>query len=374
VPHGVLYRRALRPLLFRLDAERAHRATLRACGALGRTAAGRALIRTLYGFEDARLRTTVGGIAFPNPLGLPAGFDKNGTATEALAALGFGSIDVGSVSARPSAGNPERPRLFRIPADAGLIVFYGVPNDGAGAVAARLARIRLPIPLGISLVETNSGTPGPVDEVIAELAAAARPFVTFADYLALNLNCPNSAGGFSHFDDPAHLRALLAALREIEGMVPVFIRVTPPRDPRGIDAVLAALDPFPFVKGLSFYDPKNDLRPRLRTPAAELARMRGSVSAPVARDWMQATIREWYRRIDRRRLALVGCGGIGSAEDAYRTIRLGASLVQVYTALVYQGPGLVREIKRGLARLLERDGFRSVAEAVGVDNAAPAPR
>jgi dihydroorotate dehydrogenase (fumarate)/dihydroorotate dehydrogenase len=128
------------------------------------------------------------------------------------------------------------------------------------------------------------------------------------------------------------------------------------------------------VKGLSFYDPKNDLRPRLKTPPAELVRMRGSVSAPVARDWMQATIREWYRRIDRRRLALVGCGGIGSAEDAYRTIRLGASLVQVYTALVYQGPGLVRAIKRGLARLLERDGFRSVAEAVGVDNAAPAPR
>jgi dihydroorotate dehydrogenase (fumarate)/dihydroorotate dehydrogenase len=368
------YRTWLRPLLFRCDAERVHLATLRVAAGVGAVAAGRAALRAVYGFEDERLRTRVGGIDFPNPVGLPAGFDKNGVATPALAALGFGSIDVGSVSARASAGNPDRPRLFRIPADEGLIVFYGVPNDGAAAVAARLARVRLPVPLGVSLVETNSGTPAPADAVIAELAEAARRFVGIATYLALNLNCPNSAGGFSHFDDPAHLRALLAALGGIERLPPVFIRVTPPRHPRGIDAVLEAIDPFPFVKGLSFYDPKHDLRPRLRTPAADLARMRGSVSAPLALEWTQATIREWYRRIDRKRLVLIGVGGIRSAEDAYRTIRLGASLVQLYTALVYQGPGVVREIKRGLVRLLERDGFRGIGEAIGVDNAAPASR
>jgi dihydroorotate dehydrogenase (fumarate)/dihydroorotate dehydrogenase len=374
MPGPQLYRAGVRPLLIRMAAERAHLATVRIAGAVGRSAAGRALVRALYGFEDPRLRIAVGGIDFPNPVGLPAGFDKNGVATEALAALGFGSIDVGSVSASPAAGNPERPRLFRIPADEGLVVFYGVPNDGAAVVAQRLARVRLPIPLGISLVETNTGTPAPVDEVIAELVEAARPFAGIATYFALNLNCPNSVGGFSHFDDPAHLRALLAALGEVAGLPPVFARVTPPHEPRGIDAVLEAIDPFPFVKGLSFYDPKKDLRPRLRTPASELARMRGSVSAPVAREWMQATIREWYRRIDRKRLALVGTGGIRSAEDAYRTIRLGASLVQVYTALVYRGPGLVREIKRGLARLLAQDGLGHIGEAVGIDNAAPAPR
>lgn len=369
-----LYRACVRPLLFSVDAERAHRATLHLAGAVGRSAAGRAAIRALCAFEDPRLRVSAGGIDFPNPVGLPAGFDKNGVATAALAALGFGSIDVGSISAQPSAGNPERPRLFRIPADRGLIVFYGVPNDGAAAVARRLAGIHLPVPLGISLVETNTGAPAPVDTVIREMVEAARPFLGSATYFALNLNCPNSAGGFSHFDDPVHLRALLAGLREVVGAVPVFVRVTPPSDPAGIDAVLDALDPYPFVKGLSFYDPKKDLRPRLRTPASELARMRGSVSAPIAREGMQATIREWYRRIDRKRHVLVGCGGIASAEDAYRTIRLGASLVQIYTALVYEGPGLVGRVKRGLVRLLERDGFAHVRDAVGVDNAAHAPR
>ncbi|MBX3636484.1 MAG: dihydroorotate dehydrogenase (quinone) [Rubrivivax sp.] len=371
---GGLYRWCVRPLLFAADAERVHVATLRAAGLLGRSVAGRALIAGLYGYDDPRLRIRIGGLDFPNPVALPAGFDKNGVAPEALAALGFGAIDIGSVSARPSSGNPVRPRLHRLPADEGIAVFYGVPNDGAAVVAARLSGVRLPVPLGISLVETNTGTPAGVDEVIEELVAAARPFLPLTDYLALNLNCPNSAGGFSHFDDPAHLHRLLQALGELDGLGPVFVRVSPPADAAGIDAVLQALDPFGFVKGLSFYDPRFDVRCLLKTPAAELAAKRGSVSAPVALTHTQALVREWYRRIDRRRLALIGVGGITTAEDAYRTIRLGASLVQVYTALVYQGPGVVREIKRGLAQRLARDGFASVADAVGVDNRAAVPR
>jgi dihydroorotate dehydrogenase len=369
-----LYARLVRPALFRLDGERVHVGTLRLAGALGRSTPGRVLVRMLWGHEDPRLTVHAGGLVFPNPVALPAGFDKNGVATQALAALGFGAIDVGSVSADPSAGNPVRPRLFRIPADRGLIVYYGVPNEGATAVAARLRQARLPVPLGASLVETNRGEPAPVDAVIAEFVAAARTFRGVADYLALNLNCPNSAGGFSHFEQPAHLRRLLAALAGPDDPGPVFIRVTPPADPAGIDAILEAIDPFPFVKGLSFFDARFDLRPLLHTPAARLAGMPGSVSAPVALAHTQAIIREWYRRIDRSRLVLIGVGGITSAEEAYRTIRLGATLVQVYTALVYQGPGVVREIKRGLAQRLARDGFADVMEAVGVDNRATAPR
>ncbi|MEO8145156.1 MAG: dihydroorotate dehydrogenase (quinone) [Betaproteobacteria bacterium] len=359
------YTRIARPLLFGFDPERIHVATLRACALLGP-----APFRAAYEFDHPSLHIRVGGIDFPNPVGLPAGFDKNATAARALAGLGFGSIDVGSVSERPSAGNAIRPRLFRIPEDEGIIVYYGVPNDGAEVIAARVKELKLPVPLGVSLVETNSGTPAPVDEVIAELSAAARRFTGMASYLALNLNCPNSAGGISHFDSPVHLRALLAVLSDVEALPPVFIRITPPRDHAGIDAVLAAIDPFAFVRGLSFFDAKLNFRSRLRTPPAELARMPGSVSVPATLSNTQATIREWYRRIDRKRLALVAVGGICSAEDAYRTIRLGASLVQVYSALVYQGPGVVRRIKQGLAALLERDGFRHVSEAIGIDNTA----
>ena len=370
-----LYRRCVRPILFRFDPEWIHSATLRASGVLGRARAGRAAIEALYGFEHPRLRTRVAGIDFPNPLGLPAGFDKNGIATQALAALGFGSVDIGSISALPSAGNPVRPRLFRLPMDEGVMVYYGVPNEGAQAVARRLAgatggeaSVRRPVPLGVSLVETNTGIQAGLEHVITEMVQAARPFLAIADYLVLNLNCPNSSGGVSHFDDPAKLRQLLQAFRGIAGLGPVFLRITPPRDPALIDALLVAIDPFSFVKALAFYTFPADLQARLRTPKAQLQRMRGSFSGPPNRDAAEGAIRQWYPRIDRSRLALIGVGGVSSAQDAYRSIRLGASLVQIYTALIYCGPGVVKEIKQGLARLLERDGFTSVAEAVGVDN------
>ena len=362
-----VYQRLLRPLLFRFDPEYVHRLVLRAGQMAGSIAPGRAALQSLHGYEHASLRTQLAVLNFANPVGLPAGFDKNGIAPQALAAIGFGLIDIGSVSLLPSAGNPLRPRLFRLPADDGIMVYYGVPNDGIECVARRLATLRLQVPLGLSLVETNTGVPASVDSVIAELVAAARVARKVSDYRVLNLNCPNSGGGFSHFDDPAHLRALLQAMQEVEREGRVFLRMSPPRDPALIDTLLDAIDPFPFVKGIGFYMFPADLATRLKTPLVARERMRGSFSGPANRVATEEAIRQWYARIDRSRLVLIGVGGIFSAEDAYRSIRLGASLVQVYTALIYRGPGVVGEIKRGLVRLLARDGLASVAEAVGVD-------
>ena len=189
--HGLmsLYR-SLRPILFSLDPEWIHRVTLSAVGAAGRIPPVRGLLRSLLTVEDPRLRVEAGGLAFPNPVGLAAGFDKNGVAMEGLAAAGFGFVEVGSVSAYPSSGNPDRPRLFRVPEDEAIVVYYGVPNDGAEAVARRFATTRLPVPLGINLVETNTGRPADADEVVEELIAAMRPFLGSADYVTLNLNCP----------------------------------------------------------------------------------------------------------------------------------------------------------------------------------------
>ncbi|MBL8384566.1 MAG: dihydroorotate dehydrogenase (quinone) [Burkholderiales bacterium] len=364
-----MYEALLRPLLFRLDAERAHGLALAAGARLGAHRGGRAWLRARYGVEDARLRTHIGGFDLPNPIGLPAGLDKNGVAVPALAALGFGMIDIGSVSALPSAGNPERPRLHRLPADRGIVVNYGVPNDGAAAVAARLAGCDRPVPLGVSLVETNTGRPVPTDAVIAEFVAAARAVRAHCDYRILNLFCPNSPAGIAHFDDPARLRALLQALADTEAGACVFLRLAPPADDARIDALLGVVDAFPFVRGIGFYVRPPDLEQRLATPAAARAHLRGSFSGPASRDATLATLRQWYPRIDRARLALIGVGGVFSAADAYACIRAGATLVQVLTALVYRGPGVVGEIKRGLAALLARDGFASAAAAVGADHA-----
>ena len=241
----------LRPLLFRLDAERAHEAALAAASAAGASALGRAALRSIYGFEDERLATEVAGLRFPNPLGLAAGFDKNGRAVQALSCLGPGHVEIGSVSARPSRGNP-RPRLFRLPADEAIVVNYGVPNDGAAAVARRVSERPLPVPLGVNLVETNSGRPAASDEVIAELSEAARAFAGPADYLTLNLNCPNTTAGASPFDDPAAVAALLAELAAVDGLPPIFLKVTARTDPPFIEALLEAVDPFPRVAGFLF--------------------------------------------------------------------------------------------------------------------------
>ena len=397
----------LRPLFFRLDPEWIHRATLSAVGAAGRIPPVRGLLRGLLSVDDPQLRVEAGGLSFPNPVGLAAGFDKNGIAVEGLAAAGFGFVEVGSVSAHPSAGNPERPRLFRVPEDEAIVVYYGVPNDGADAVARRFASLGrpgrsglpdqrsrdglpdrpdqsgqpglqvqtqlhgpsgLPVPLGINLVETNTGRPAGVDEVVEELVAAMRPFLGLADYATLNLNCPNTTLGESPFDDPDTLRSLLAGYARYDAMPPTFLKVVPTTDAAIIESTLAAMDPFPFVKGVVFGLPTGKPYGNLKTPARVLDAMPGTLCGRPTRELIDASIQAWYRRMDRDRHVIVGTGGIFTAEDAYKKIRLGATLVQVYTALVYHGPGLVKRINRGLARLLARDGFDRVSDAVGADD------
>ena len=202
----------------------------------------------------------------------------------------------------------------------------------------------------------------------AELSEAAAAFAGVAGYLALNLNCPNTAGGLSPFDDAAKIRELLGLLAGIPGLPPVFLKLTASADPGRRDGVLEAIDGFPFVKGIVFNLPPGIPAQGLRTPAAELARMPGTLCGPPVRELVKQAIRAWYPCLDRSRHVIVGSGGISSAEDAYEKIRLGASLLQLYTALVFRGPGIVREINRGLCRLLERDGFSHLGEAVGADH------
>ena len=368
-----LYHTCVRPILFRFDPERVHHATLAAARIAGHIAPVRALMRRLLVFDDPRLRTNVAGIEFPNPVGLGGGFDKNGVAVEALARAGFGAVEIGSVSAYPSEGNAERPRLFRVPADDAIVVFYGVPNDGAQVIAKRLAPARLPVPLGINLVETNTGVPADPAHVVEELTLAARPFISIADYITLNLNCPNTSGGRSPFDDPSNLTMLLEGYRQYDALPPVFLKVVPTDDRGVIDRTLEAMDGFPFVKGVIFGLPSGKPYTDLKTPAAVLDRMPGTLCGRPVRGLVNDAIRAWYARIDPARHALVGVGGIFNAEDAYEKIRLGASLVQIYTALIYHGPGLIRRINQGLCRLLDRDGLRHIADAVGVDNPARHP-
>ena len=359
------YASVVRPLAFRLDAERAHHMAI-CVGATMRVFA-RPLHR-LYAIQDSRLDSVVAGLRFPTPLGLAAGFDKSGTAIEMLAALGFGFVEIGSVSIDASDGN-ARPRLFRLPEDRAIVVHYGLPNDGARIIAERLAKTHLPVPLGINLVKTNRGLgalPESGDQIIREYVEAARVLAPRADYLMLNLSCPNTEDGRDFFADAGYLRACLTALGELELRVPVFLKVSPLGGIATIERVLAEANEHVFISGFMFNLPP--VKPDgLKAPERIWRAMPGAVSGPPAAALADTCIRETFRRMDRKRYAIIGAGGISTAEDAYAKIRLGASLTQLLTALIYEGPGVVRRITQGLVRLIDRDGLQHISEAVGVD-------
>ena len=364
-PSAMIYSNLIRPLAFRLDPETAHHLAIAAGARLGWAAQA---MRTATRIDDNRLAVDVAGLRFPSPIGLAAGFDKSGSAISALAGLGFGSIEIGSISIDPSQGNPK-PRLWRLPDDNGIVVHYGLPNDGVAAIAERLARTRLPVPLGINLVVTNRGpgaAPLNADQIIGEYADAARAMAPHADYLMLNLSCPNTVDGRDFFADAGHLDACLAALGEAKLQLPIFLKVSPLGGIEAIERVLAAADARDFVSGFMFNLPP--VKPEgMRTSEHIWRKMPGAVSGPPAAALADFCIRETFRRMDRKRHILIGAGGVSTAEDAYAKIRMGASLVQLLTALIYQGPGVVRRITMGLAQLLARDGVKHVADAVGVD-------
>ena len=363
-----IYARILRPLAFHCDAEQMHNLAI---GAAERASSVPLLCAALarhYVRPYERLQCTVAGLPFPNPLGLAAGYDKNGRGMPIWAALGFGHVEVGSISADPSAGNPK-PRLWRIPADRGLIVHYGLPNDGAERVARRFAQARVPAPLGVNIVNTNHGPQAPPasdESIVEDYVRSIRKLDAHAGYFMLNLSCPNTADGRGFVSSASRVSLLLQAVREAAPSKPVFLKVAPFADLRALDGFLELVDSVPVVRGFGINMPPGKPAP-LATSAEELRVMPGGVSGKPCQEIMDRAGADLYRRMDRKRYSIIGTGGVFDAADAYRKIRLGASLVQFLTALVYEGPGIVRRIASGLDELLARDGFRNVADAVGAD-------
>ncbi len=334
-----------RPALFALDPERAHHLTLAALKALplsGPPAAG-------------LLASTVSGIEFPNPLGMAAGFDKDAEVPDQILGLGFGFAEVGSITPLPQAGNPK-PRLFRLVEDRAVINRMGFNNGGMAEARARLER-RIGRP---GVVGVNIGANKDTADRIADYAAMAEAMAPLATYLAVNISSPNTPG-LRALQDEGALTGLLDAVLEARGKdgPPVFLKIAPDLEPTDIDAIARiALD-----KRLGALIVSNTTvsRPPLRSRHAGEA---GGLSGAPLRDMALQRIHD-FRKAAGGAMPLIGVGGIGSAEDAWARIRAGASLVQLYSALVYEGPGLARRIVSGLERLMRRDGFASIAEAVG---------
>ncbi len=336
----------IRPALFTLDAERAHGLAIKALKALPAGKPAR---------PGGPLATQVAGIAFPNPVGMAAGFDKDAEVADALLGMGFGFVEVGSITPLAQAGNP-RPRLFRLEKDRAVINRMGFNNGGAEAAAVRVAsRGDRPGVLGI-----NIGANKDSDDRIADYAAMTRIMAPYATYLAVNISSPNTPGLRALQDEDA-LVELLDGVLEARGEngPPVFLKVAPDLQPADVDAIARiAVD-----KGLGALIVANTTisRPDLvSADANETGGLSGAPLKPLALETLRA-----FRKASGGAIPLVGVGGIATADDAWERIRAGASLVQLYSAMTYQGPGIAKKITRGLEKLMKRDGFATIAEAVG---------
>lgn len=365
-----LYTALIRPLLFQLDAETAHHGTVQACRIAGALPFLPLLTRACLEFKAPELQCAVAGLHFDHPIGLAAGWDKSASALRMLDHLGFAFAEIGSISAQPSQGNPK-PRLFRLPQDRAIIVNYGLPNEGAEIVAPRLAANRMRIPLGVNIVKTNYGPGAPActdDAILADYERSVSLVHPHASYLMLNLSCPNAAGGKDFFAQPGNITRLLQILKPLDIACPVFLKVALRNDPAEHERLLSETDAFDFVRGFSFnLPPGKPATLRLTAPRSAWEQLPGAVSGKPVEDLINRCISGLATRMNRQRHVIIGTGGVFTAADAYRKLRLGASLVQIYTALIYEGPGVIKRINQGLCHLLAKDGFRNVSEAVGSD-------
>lgn len=336
----------IRPALFRLGPETAHSLAMRA-------------LKLMPGGKPAApgdpLAVTVAGIDFPNPVGMAAGFDKDGEVPDALLRLGFGFTEIGAITPLPQVGNPK-PRLFRLAEDRAVINRMGFNNRGAQAAVERL-RVRS---RRSGIVGINIGANKDTADRSADYATMARLMAPYGAYLAVNVSSPNTPG-LRALQDEAALTALLDAVIEAagEGGPPIFLKLAPDLEPGDIDAISRiALD-----KRLGALIVSNTTITRPPLKSRHGAEPGGLSGAPL-RELALARLRD-FRKATGGKIPLIGVGGIFTSEDAWARIRAGASLVQLYSAMVYEGPGIARRITCGLERLMQRDGFASIAEAVG---------
>jgi len=335
----------LRPLVFRLEAERAHLLSL--------SALEMAPKRKAPTF-DPRLAIEVAGLGFPSPVGLAAGYDKDARVPDAMLGLGFGFVEVGTLTPRPQAGNPQ-PRLFRLVEDQAVINRMGFNNGGQEQAFARLAGRRRQ-----GIVGVNVGANKDAEDRIADYAAGVRMMAPVADYLTINISSPNTPS-LRALQEAAALDELLAGVMDARGEAgpPVFLKVAPDLEISDIDAISRVV----IDRKVDALIVSNTTisRPPL---SSDFGDEQGGLSGEPLRPLALAKLRE-FRHATGKQVPLIAAGGIGSAADAYARIRAGASLVQLYSALVYAGPGLAKRIAKGLVPLMERDGFATLAEAVG---------
>lgn len=312
------------------------------------------ILESLTRVDDERLQQTVWGQNFPNPVGLAAGFDKNGRVPAVVQALGFGHLEIGGVTAEPQEGNPK-PRLFRLPEDEALVNRMGFNNDGARRVAERLAALDLPeIPMGINMGKSKTT---PLEEAEEDYEFSYEQLKDYGDYYVINVSSPNTPGLRSLQQDTP-LSRIIRRLKKL-GASPLLVKVSPDLKKEDLQNIVDLCEEFE-LDGIVATNTTTRRSKSLINPSKE----EGGLSGRPLEERSTELVRFVAERTDR---PIIGVGGIFTAEDAYRKILNGASLVQLYTAFIYRGPTVARDINEGLLEKLEEDGYDSLEDAVGAN-------
>jgi len=352
-----MYKQCMRPILFRFDSESIHDRALSFLGGPGSSSIGVSLLRSLYAYKDERLASEVFGLHFANPVGLAAGFDKNGVALDALAALGFGHVELGSVTGEAQSGN-EKPRIFRLPRDEAIINRMGFPSRGAEEVAERLASKhgkKNDSVLGINLGKTKAV---PLERALEDYLKSFSLLESFGDYFVLNVSSPNTPE-LRKLQQKDRLKDLFeGVLQEASLHRPLLVKVAPDLTLPELDEVLEVC----LEVGIQGIIATNTTSSRegLKTAIQET----GGLSGRPLREKSRSMVRHIYTQVGAS-LPIVGVGGVFTSEDALHLISEGASLVQVYTGFIYEGPGIVQAINRGLSAYLDKEGISSLYELRG---------
>jgi len=363
----MLYRSLLRPILFRLPPETAHDLALHFLSLTLGPAVTRNLVANRFKNDlFGELRRF--GLSFSNPVGLAAGFDKDGVALQPLAALGFGFIEAGTVTYHPQPGN-QRPRLFRLPQDKALINRAGFNNKGAAAFAEQLSTHRPRCVLGVSIGKSRAARD---DEAVEDYLKSFEIVYPVADYIAVNVSSPNTPG-VRELQNPDQMETLLQALQDrnhelskekaLAGPIPLVIKLSPDLEHEQLEQIVGVARQTK-IAGIIAANTTVE-RPGLRTLATQVASFgAGGLSGAPLRSRSTAMIASLYN-LTGGEIPLIGVGGIFTAEHAWEKICAGASLVQLYTGFIYEGPGIAREINEGLKKIMTANGFHSLDEAVG---------
>ncbi|HWG90272.1 MAG TPA: quinone-dependent dihydroorotate dehydrogenase [Candidatus Thermoplasmatota archaeon] len=358
----MLYRIA-RPLFFKMDPEHVHETVTKNLLRASKVPGMRAAMRASYHHEDPILRTKVWDLEFQNPVGIAAGFDKNAVLAPLLPDLGFGFVEIGTVTSAAQPGNPK-PRMFRFPDDKALINRLGFNNEGAPAVAARLQKQGKPgVPLGVNIGKLKVV---PNEEAVDDFLKTFTLLYPYGDYFVVNVSSPNTPG-LRALQDRDHLTALIGALQKRRGEMaeaakapprPLLVKVAPDLTDEQIDDVVAVATQFKLDGLIATNTTLSRQGLSVETKEA------GGMSGAPLRDRAEEVLARIHRGTEGR-IPLIGVGGILTAEDAFRRIRAGASLLQLYTGFIYGGPETAKTINKGLAERLRRMGYKSVQEAVG---------